>query len=289
LDPDTNWLCRLVSGGAGGVFRICVDDGDVGSGVLPAASLSNTDSRSDSWLALVGAAGKGLFRSVGDRTDCADSGLVEDCCGPFRPGRSEVSIRGVFSSLSSTFMSLPCLELGGGGFRLSDDARPSVANLRRSSSGSEISWDVRGDSECISCIGSNIDCLDADEDASVLLPPSFNASCPIFIGGAKLEAGAVASALPVMSNRLNASTSREALPTPVPPGVLAWTGVLDKSPLSVRSKVANVFWNGFGGTEVLWTVSVSSPESSELSVVAFSKGSLSVLKSPGRGIGVGRL
>ena len=69
LDSDTNWLCRLVSGGAGGVFRVCVEDGDGDSGVLPAASLSNIDSRSDSWLALVGAAGKGLFRSVGDKTD----------------------------------------------------------------------------------------------------------------------------------------------------------------------------------------------------------------------------
>jgi hypothetical protein len=118
-------------------------------------------------------------------------------------------------------ISLPCLELGGGGFRLSEDARPSVASLRRSSSGSETSWDVRGDSGCISCIGSNIDCLDADDEASVLLPPSFNASCPIFIGGAKLEAGAAASALPVMSNRLNASTSRDALPRLVPPDVLA--------------------------------------------------------------------
>jgi len=132
-----------------------------------------------------------------------------------------MSTRGAVSSLSSTFISLPCLELGGGGIRLSEDARPSVANLRRSSSGSETSWDVRGDSGCISCIGSNIDCLDADDDASVLLPPSFNASCPIFIGGAKLGAVSAASALPVMSNRLNASMSRDVLPKPVPPGVVA--------------------------------------------------------------------
>jgi hypothetical protein len=69
LGSDTSWLCRLVSGGAGGVFRGCVEDSDAGSGVLPAASLSNIDSRSDSWLALVGAAGKGLFKSVGIRID----------------------------------------------------------------------------------------------------------------------------------------------------------------------------------------------------------------------------
>jgi hypothetical protein len=201
-----------------------------------------------------------------------------------------VSFRGVLSSRSSTLISLPCLELGGGGFRLSEEARPSVPNLPRSSSGSETSWEVRGDSGCISCIGSNIDCLDADDDASVLLPPSFNASCTKFIGGAKPEAGVAASALPVMSNRLNASTSRDAFPTPVPPSVLLCEVVLDESVPSVRSKVANVFWKGFGGIEVLLSVSVSSPESSELSVAAFSKGSLSVLgKSSGRVNGVGKL
>jgi hypothetical protein len=48
LESDANWLRRLVNGGAGGVFRIDNEDGDGGSGVLPADSLSKTDSRSDS-------------------------------------------------------------------------------------------------------------------------------------------------------------------------------------------------------------------------------------------------
>jgi len=64
------WLCRRLTGGAGGGFFRCKElSGDGGSGVLPAASLSKIDSRSDSWLALVGAAGRGLFRSVWNRID----------------------------------------------------------------------------------------------------------------------------------------------------------------------------------------------------------------------------
>ncbi len=63
----TSWLCRRDSGGAGGVFFLMDDDGDGGSGVLPAASLSNTDSLSDSWLARFGAGGRGLLRSVWER------------------------------------------------------------------------------------------------------------------------------------------------------------------------------------------------------------------------------
>lgn len=74
------------------------------------------------------------------------------------------------SSRSSILISLPCLELGGGGFFLPDVDETSI-NRRRSSSGSDISCDVRGDSGCGSCIFSNRDCLDVDE-ASVLLPPS---------------------------------------------------------------------------------------------------------------------
>jgi hypothetical protein len=53
-----------VIGGAGADFFRIDEDGEGGSGVLPAASLSKTDSRSDSWLARFGAGGKGLLRSV---------------------------------------------------------------------------------------------------------------------------------------------------------------------------------------------------------------------------------
>jgi hypothetical protein len=64
FESDTSWLCLRARGGAGGVFFRIDDDGDGGSGVFPAASLSNTDSRSESWLALFGAGGRGLLRSV---------------------------------------------------------------------------------------------------------------------------------------------------------------------------------------------------------------------------------
>jgi hypothetical protein len=73
------------------------------------------------------------------------------------------------SSRNSTLISLPCREDGGGGF-FRPAVLPSVIP-RRSSSGSEISCEVRGDSGCASCIGSKIDCRDTD-DVSVLLPPS---------------------------------------------------------------------------------------------------------------------
>jgi hypothetical protein len=63
FDSETSWLCRLVRGGGGAVFRLIDEDGDGGSGVFPAASLSNMDSRSASWLAR-GAGGRGLLRSV---------------------------------------------------------------------------------------------------------------------------------------------------------------------------------------------------------------------------------
>jgi hypothetical protein len=70
LESDTNWLWRLASGGAGGVLRRREADGEGGSGVLPADSLSNIDSRSsESWLARVGAGGRGLLRSVCERVE----------------------------------------------------------------------------------------------------------------------------------------------------------------------------------------------------------------------------
>lgn len=68
FESDTNWLCRLASGGAGGVLRWSDAGGEGGSGVLPADSLSNMDSlSSESWLARVGAGGRGLLRSVWER------------------------------------------------------------------------------------------------------------------------------------------------------------------------------------------------------------------------------
>lgn len=181
FESDTSWLWRRVSGGAGAVFFRTDDDGDGGSGVFPAASVSNTDSRSESWLARLGAGGRGLLRSVCERLGSViERGLELKNCGEvIDPGvEGDCTTGGAGgSSLSSTLMSLPCFELGGGGFFLPsvDDWNSAVKpKPRLSSSGSDISCDVRGDSGCASCTGSKIDCLDSDE-VSVLLPPSPNA------------------------------------------------------------------------------------------------------------------
>lgn len=60
----------------------------------------------------------------------------------------ECTITVVGSSRNSTFISLPCLELGGGGFfrALKEEVR-SAPPIFLSSSGSDISCDVRRDSE----------------------------------------------------------------------------------------------------------------------------------------------
>lgn len=55
------------------------------------------------------------------------------------------------SSRNSTLINFPCLELGGGGFFLPIGTEvKSVPTSFRSSSGSDISCDVRGDSKCVS-------------------------------------------------------------------------------------------------------------------------------------------
>jgi hypothetical protein len=63
-----------------------------------------------------------------------------DCLG----GIDEVKAEG--SSLNSTRIILPCLELGGGGAFLPVESATSPLDFLLSSSGSDISCDVRGDS-----------------------------------------------------------------------------------------------------------------------------------------------
>lgn len=113
------------------------------------------------------------------------------------------------SSRSSTLISLPCLEFGGRGFFRADEETSPVSRLR-SSSGSDISCDVRGDSGWGSCIASNRDCLDT-EDASVLLPPSPNA-CVTWSCEADGGVDVPSPALPVINSLLKASTSIDARP-----------------------------------------------------------------------------
>jgi hypothetical protein len=77
FESVTKWLCLRVTGGAGRVFSfIADDDGEGGSGIFPADSLSNTDSRSESWLRRFGAGGSGLLRSVCDGSDGTGLGSI---------------------------------------------------------------------------------------------------------------------------------------------------------------------------------------------------------------------
>ena len=71
-------------GGAGGIFRRSDGTGEGGSGVFPALSLSNIDSRSESCEVRFGAGGSGLFRSV---VDGFEIGLkVKYCWELIEPG-----------------------------------------------------------------------------------------------------------------------------------------------------------------------------------------------------------
>ena len=238
LESDTIWLCRLASGGAGGVLRRKEAEGEGGSGVFPAASLSNMLSlSSESWLSRAGAGGRGLLRSVCERWAGDELKnwleLLELGVGGDANGNEEGSSR------SSTFMSFPCREEGGGGF-LFPAVLTSAVRPRRSSSGSEISCEVRGDSACASCIGSKIDCRDND-DVSVLLPPSPNAWCACtceVVGGVDIPS----PEFPVISNLLNASTSNDARPR-----LATFVGGITGPSLSGCSIVSRVFWNGFAG------------------------------------------
>ena len=139
-----------MSGGAGGVFRRMECGGEGGSGALPTASRSNIDSRSESYEARAGAGGSGLLRSVGD--EITEDGELKDClCAESRAcdcglvTAAAVAVEG--SSRSSILMSFPCRELGGRGFFLpfAEDGR---SGPRPSSSGSDVSCGVLGESRC---------------------------------------------------------------------------------------------------------------------------------------------
>jgi hypothetical protein len=132
---------------------------------------------------------------------------------------------------------------------------------RISSSGSDSSLEVRGDSVLVSCAASKIDCLDID-DASVLLPPSPRAWCATCAGTWRGDAEVPSPALPVIKSLLKASTSIDALPE------LPIFGVPSLS-RCVGSIVANVFENGFAGT----FLTLSTTSSSEISDTVLSKGS----------------
>lgn len=143
--------------------------------------------------------------------------------------------------------SLPWRCAGAGGGFFFDLVLSGVRPGPTSSSERAISYEVRGDSISVSCVGSSRDWRDTD-DASVLLPLSTVAVCA--------ELGAVSGCegcpvcrgygLPVSSMFLKLSTSREAL---LLPGVAPSAGARS-SPLPLRcgSIDASVLANGFAGT-----------------------------------------
>lgn len=149
-------------------------------------------------------------------------------CGAGNPSR--------VSSLNSTLIILPWCETGGGGLFLPDVDIKSLL----SSSGSDISCDVRGDSGWGSCIVSNIDCLDR-ELVSVLLPPSPKAwvTCAC---DADCAVGVLTPEFPVISSLLKASTSIDARP-----GLETCGGAMAGLSRPGFSMVSNVFENGFAG------------------------------------------
>lgn len=120
-------------GGAGGSFLRIEAEGDGGSGILPADSLSNMDSRSDSWEVRFGARGRGLLRSVLDRFGGLELKIFWDVMEIGVGGwgdasaKDEDEVEG--SSRNSTLISFPCRELGGGGFFRADVAEGNSADI----------------------------------------------------------------------------------------------------------------------------------------------------------------
>lgn len=147
----------------------------------------------------------------------------------------------LLSSRSSTLINLPCLEFGGGGFFLAAIVPvKSVPITLLSSSGSDISCDVLGESACTSCAGSNIECFEIEEvSVLLLLSPMPNTVCA---GGAAGGELLPRPEFPVINILLNASTSIGTFPVPVDCAV-----VEVNSSRPPPSKVSSVLANGFAG------------------------------------------
>lgn len=143
--------------------------------------------------------------------------------------------------------SFPCRCLGaGGGFFLpffTSDTSPILS----SSSDPAISTDVRGESACVSCGGSNSDCREIDEVSVLLLvsncAPASGCDTLVGCGGGPDGRGV---GFPVMSRFLKLSTSKDAL---LLPNIGLPVFVRSSSfSLSCGSSDASVLENGFAGT-----------------------------------------
>lgn len=171
---DRSVLCRLDNGGAGGIFFCGGAGSDEPEGYSMGLGCSTGSSRplscgSGGGEEASGGGGRGLFRSEFVLFNCGDVGAPGDngFCGVGRANEGEKSAKEtVCGVLDAT--NFPCRCFGGGGFFFSV-FRLSVIKLAVSSSSEPaVSYDVRGDSVWVSCIGSKIDCRDID-DVSVLL------------------------------------------------------------------------------------------------------------------------
>lgn len=156
-----------VLGGVGGlgvpIYSVPVSS--AGSGILPAASRSNTLSASSCFGCLCGVGGSGLLTSSGVDGSGADGEESGD-----RGDNLELS-----SLLLSVLINFPCRELGGGGFFLSVVGVCSFTRAfaikpwrSSSSSGSDTSCEVRGVSWAGIWIESKTDWRDADEVSAKL-------------------------------------------------------------------------------------------------------------------------
>lgn len=141
----------------------------------------------------------------------------------------------------------PCRGFGaGGGFFLpffTSDTSPMLS----SSSDWAMSTDVRGDSACMSCECSKMDCRDVDEVSVLLL---LSKCAPLVVCDAAVVCGGCPEwrgvGLPVRRRFLKLSTSREALLLPR----VVFSALVRSSPLSppCGSNDASVLEKGFAGT-----------------------------------------
>jgi hypothetical protein len=184
----------------------------------------------------IGVGGSGLLMSESSVSRAMGSGGGSDA--------EKLSNETVCGCLCVT--SLPCRCFGAGGGCFFPFLPSATSLVFSSSSDSAISYDVRGDSGCISCGGSDIDCRDID-DVSVLLLLS-NWGALRGLGTAAIDFGSPdwrGPGLPVMSRVLKLSTSNDALLLPRA-GLSAAVRSAALS-LSCGSIEASVLANGFAG------------------------------------------
>lgn len=192
-----------------------------------------------------------ICSGVGDTTGVGGSGLLTSefsldlAAGAGAGSEAEkLSKDTTWGCLGATSLPWRCFGAGGGFFLpfFTSDTRPMLS----SSSDSAPSYDVLGDSGCVSCGCSNNDCRDTDDVSVLLLLSNWT---PLGMLGRGVACGDCPDwrgpALPVMSRFLKLSTSNDALLLPD----AARSANVRSSPLPIccGSIDANVLENGFAG------------------------------------------